>query len=160
MSSVPGFPLSCWLGGPHNNKLKPPMGKPGPLPTTCTPSGQQIMQFFISSGSVSWSQRSRSLVGPVRVREMTQPLTALNTIAFKTIKLRVCYATTANGYNCHNSKVIFCLQIVISSRVFSPEDCAGCMPQSEFIQQCVTDVAIACFPPHPPTAPPTPVTNS
>lgn len=82
-------------------------------------------------------------MGPARVRETTQPLTDLNTIAFKSIKLQVCYATPANGDNCHNSKVIFCFQMIISIRVLSPGDHSGCMPGAEFIQQSVTDVAVA-----------------
>lgn len=126
-----------------------PRGKP--LPTTCPPPGQQIIQFYISSGSVGWPQRSCNQVGPARVRETTQPLTDLNTIAFKSIKLQVCYATPAKGDNCHNSKVIFCFQILISIRVLSPGDHSGCMPGAEFIQQSVTDVAVTFSffsPPH------------
>lgn len=81
-------------------------GSQCPYPPSC----QQVIQFLISSGSVHRPQRSSNLVGPViptQVREMTQPLTDPNATAFKTIKLQVCYATTANGYNCPNSKVIF-----------------------------------------------------
>lgn len=100
--------LSYWLGSLGSIKINPShlWGSQYLYPASC----QQVTQFYSSSGSIHWPQRSGNLVGPAiltQVRKMTQPLTDPSAPAFKTIKLQVRFATTANRYNCPNSKVIF-----------------------------------------------------